>query len=382
MKTKYAEELLSSLKAGQHPVIRKQVYFKQTGIDEKNYIVRGVFSTGEEDRQGEIIDQTGWLLDEYKQNPVILFAHDPYQPAVAKCIEIDVVNGELVGAIQFASDEYEFAATLFKLYAGGYMRAFSVGFMNNKWEVDQENDVLYLKENVLYEISCVNVPANAGALASAKAKGIDTSVLDVLEKEKAVVPYADHGMASEDTAWDGPEQMGMCGDDMAKMKTICAWYDAENPDVKSSYKLPHHMASNLEANWKGVAAAMAALLGARGGVDIPEGDRQGVYNHLAKHYKQFEKEPPEFKQYLPEQLKHIEEYGTVLKVFGHEVVIREDLPAGTLLMIKTAADTLTGVIAAAEKTKGPIPPTRREKTVNAINCAVRQLLKARAQIKK
>jgi len=36
----------------------------------------------------------------------------------------------------------------------------------------------------------------------------------------------------------------------------------------------------------------AALLGARGGVDIPSGDKRAVYNHLAAHYKEFDKVPP------------------------------------------------------------------------------------------
>lgn len=36
-------------------------------------------------------------------------------------------------------------------------------------------------------------------------------------------------------------------------------------------------------------------MGARGGVDIPESDRQGVYLHLAKHYTDFDKEAPELK---------------------------------------------------------------------------------------
>jgi len=46
-----------------------------------------------------------------------------------------------------------------------------------------------------------------------------------------------------------------------------------------------------------VYAAMAALLGARGGVILPSADKQGVYNHLASHYKQFDKEVPELKKY-------------------------------------------------------------------------------------
>ena len=43
-------------------------------------------------------------------------------------------------------------------------------------------------------------------------------------------------------------------------------------------------------------AAMNALVsGARGGVDIPEKDRRAVYDHLAKHYADFGKEPPDYK---------------------------------------------------------------------------------------
>ena len=38
------------------------------------------------------------------------------------------------------------------------------------------------------------------------------------------------------------------------------------------------------------------------GKDKPDGDRKGVYNHLVKHYKQFDKEPPEFKDYEPDEL--------------------------------------------------------------------------------
>ena len=111
-------------------------------------------------------------------------------------------------------------------------------------------------------------------------------------RRKARLPYKDHGTADPDTAWDGPAEVKECGDDLTKLKSICAWFDSENADVKSAYKLPHHRASDLKAVWKGVAAAGAAIQGGRGGVDIPSGDIAAVKAHLASHYKEFGKTPP------------------------------------------------------------------------------------------
>jgi len=147
------------------------------GIDDEKHIIRGVFSTADEDRQGEVVDQKSWQLDDYLKNPVILFAHDHAQPAIGKALSLAFnSDGNLEGEIQFAANEYEFANTIFKLYKGGYMRAFSVGFQNEVTEFDDQEDQVTLKKNTLFEISTVNVPANA--LALAKSKGIDTSPLE------------------------------------------------------------------------------------------------------------------------------------------------------------------------------------------------------------
>lgn len=116
---------------------------------------------------------------------------------------------------------------------------------------------------------------------------------------KGVIPYKKYGLDAEGE-WDaGAEVKGASTEDLLKM---CTWYDSAKPDIKSSYKLPHHKQSGYTTVWRGVAAAMAALLGARGGVAIPDGDRSGVYNHLVKHYKEFDKEAPELKAYTEAEL--------------------------------------------------------------------------------
>lgn len=123
--------------------------------------------------------------------------------------------------------------------------------------------------------------------------------------EKGAIPFKDLGTLPESEPWDAGGEVAKVG--VADLKLMCAWYDSAEPDNKGSYKLPHHKADSHKAVWRGVAAAMAALLGARGGVQIPDSDKKGVYNHLAKHYAQFDKEVPEFKMIEDQILAGLEE---------------------------------------------------------------------------
>ncbi len=148
-----------------------------------------------------------------------------------------------------------------------------------------------------------------------KGQGIDTGTDSIKAagfdlETKGAIAYHDYGKADEGTAWDGPAQIKAA--DVATLKKICAWYDDSAPDSKSSYKLPHHEADGLKAVWKGVRAAMGALMGARGGAKIPDADRKAVYNHLAKHYKEFDKEPPSFDALETGELKFADHAACVL----------------------------------------------------------------------
>lgn len=112
-------------------------------------------------------------------------------------------------------------------------------------------------------------------------------------KTRKAIPYKDLGMAGEDSPWNGPKEIAAA--EVEDLRVMAAWVDPEDKDNKSGYKLPHHRNSDKKAVWRGVKAAMGALLGARGGVDIPSADRRSVYNHLSKHYDEFEKDAPSFR---------------------------------------------------------------------------------------
>jgi len=118
--------------------------------------------------------------------------------------------------------------------------------------------------------------------------------MDNAEVKGAISYQASHPNGTpkdEEGDWDAAREVRQA--EIDDLKVMCAWVDSENSDNKTAYKLPHHRASGQHAVvWKAVAAAGAAIMGARGGVDIPEKDIPGVKAHLAKHYREFDREPP------------------------------------------------------------------------------------------
>ena len=133
-----------------------------------------VASTEEADRDGDVILASGWELENFRKNPVVLFAHKYDSPPVAKVTETRIEQGRLMFRLQFADrSEYPFADTIFKLYRGGFLRSFSVGFIPKDWEEIREgiNGRLYKKQELL-EVSAVPIPTNPKALAEARKNGL------------------------------------------------------------------------------------------------------------------------------------------------------------------------------------------------------------------
>ena len=160
-------------------LIHKVMNFELERVDQNERSFWAVASTGGMDRQGDEIEPLGWDLENCLKNPVIAWAHDYSRPPVAKALEVRPANEGLLFKAQFARpEEYAFADTVFKLYLGGFLKAFSVGFSPLASEIAVRQldgktitGTRYLKQE-LYEISCVTLPANPDALvALGKAQG-------------------------------------------------------------------------------------------------------------------------------------------------------------------------------------------------------------------
>ncbi len=170
-------------------LVHKILDFEVGQVDEAGRAFWAVASTGQVDRQGDVIEAAGWDLGNFLRNPVIPWAHNYGAPPVAKALEVKVQGSDLLFRAQFPGpEEYAFADTIFKLYKGGYLRAFSVGFapLQSEVAVHQVNGraltgTRYLKQE-LYEISCVTLPANPQALAQLGLKGLDPRGLELLPR--------------------------------------------------------------------------------------------------------------------------------------------------------------------------------------------------------
>lgn len=144
---------------------------KQEG-DEDSRKFSFVFSSGEVDRDNDIIEQDGIDLKHFKKNPVVLWAHDFRVPPVARVPATWLRDGKLMGTVEFPPEGVSpMSDTLAGLTAAGFINATSIGFMPKKHVFNDERGGFDFTEIELYEVSLVPVGSNRDALRKAAAKG-------------------------------------------------------------------------------------------------------------------------------------------------------------------------------------------------------------------
>ena len=133
--------------------------------------IKGYASTNDTDRAGDVIDKEAWEkggLDNFSNNPIILFNHDYNRPiGRATGLETDDRGLKLTANISKS------AGDVTNLVKEGILRAFSVGFRVRNADYIEETDGLKISDAELFEISVVSVPANQAATFSV-AKSFDT----------------------------------------------------------------------------------------------------------------------------------------------------------------------------------------------------------------
>lgn len=130
------------------------------GVHEGERIVESVISTSAEDRDGDIVEVSGWMLENFLRNPVVLWLHR-YEAPIGRCLDIRRDGDALVARTLFARTPL--AEEIWQLYREGVLSAWSVSFIALDWEPLPSGGRRYTRQELL-EYSAVSVPANPEAL--------------------------------------------------------------------------------------------------------------------------------------------------------------------------------------------------------------------------
>jgi len=154
----------------------------EKAIDEDRRTVDFTISTDSLDRHGDRVMQDGWKLEQFRKNPVVLWAHDYEMLPVGKAKNVRVEDGKLKATAEFTPlGLVKFNDIVFDLLKGGFLNATSVGFSPRKWvwaEADDRRFGIDFQECDLLEFSIVPIPANPDALIEGRAAGtIDDSAV-------------------------------------------------------------------------------------------------------------------------------------------------------------------------------------------------------------
>lgn len=161
-------------------------------------VIGFVGSTPSIDRDGDIIDQKGWVLKYFKKSSPVLWAHDHRMPAIARVNKFTKSDDALVfNEIEFpAKGVYPFADMIYELVVSGFIKAGSVGFLpikSSRRELTEEEEknepeTYCLPRNFekqeLIEFSLCNVGSNRDALRTHLGeKGFKTSGILKIKSE-------------------------------------------------------------------------------------------------------------------------------------------------------------------------------------------------------
>lgn len=152
-----------------------------------------VLSDATPDRYGDTITASGWVLDNFRKNPIALFNHDPNFP-IGRWENLrsgDALRGHLQMAPAGTSPRID---EIRRLIDAGILKAVSVGFRPIESKPLAKGGLNYTSQE-LVETSLVSVPANPNALAVARSMKISREVIDVV--------FAKHGSSGDMPARNG-----------------------------------------------------------------------------------------------------------------------------------------------------------------------------------
>lgn len=204
--------------------VRKTVTRAPSGGDALEFVL----SDDTVDRYGDVIEAAGWVLANFRKNPIALFGHQAQFP-IGTWANVRVEGNKLIARLQLAQrgtsariDE------LISLVEQEILRAVSVGFRPLEWEPLDEKKPYggqrYKKQELL-ECSVVSVPANPAALQLARSMKISDETMSLAFGEHActrrdLATTGEHAATTPGDAARSPTDRRPNPKDPASMKTL------------------------------------------------------------------------------------------------------------------------------------------------------------------
>ncbi len=172
---------------------RAGVLYRSAQIEDirEDRTFRFIASTNSVDRYEDIIEQN-WDLEEFWRNPVLLWAHNHWDPPIGsvKSFETNDARTESVAIAQLLPEgEDEFVDQIGRLLKARFLRAVSVGFLPLS-RIDRKDakgrwiGYRYLKSKLI-ELSVVSVPANPDAVQLARSLNLGPQMMRAIFADAA-----------------------------------------------------------------------------------------------------------------------------------------------------------------------------------------------------
>jgi len=172
--------------------------FKSDVSEDGQIKIRGMASTADFDRAGDSISAEAWNkggLDNFSNNPIILFNHD-YNRPIGRATKVTSVDGGLHLEARISNAAKDVA----ELVKDGVLGAFSVGFRVKDADYVKETDGLLIKDAELFEVSVVSVPCNQAATFSLSKSFDSTEEYEEFKKTFTSVNLAGQSLAKDENS--------------------------------------------------------------------------------------------------------------------------------------------------------------------------------------
>lgn len=164
--------------------IRKTYEASTKAAEDNSRTLVVTISTKNPDRSNDEVMPEGCILENYMKNPVVAAFHNYHEPPIGKTLEINVSGDSIVAKVEFTPEGVNPTADmLYELYKGGFMNAWSIGFIPTEYSFKQNDRGMIINKWELLEYSAVLVPDNPEALTMLRSKGYNPE--EIMAKEVA-----------------------------------------------------------------------------------------------------------------------------------------------------------------------------------------------------